>query len=125
MGKIDSVLFAEEVEFRKEVAARIRKIMCERGMNQNELAIQAQTSSAAISEILNAKRSPSFAVLVRLARALQVSLSDLQPVCLDVCSSVPSEAFGVMDRLKQLPFDKKVQAVSLMSSVVETMKGWG
>jgi len=59
---------------------RLREIREKRGMSQVALASLVCVAQGYISDLENGKCSPSFEVLVKLARALECSLDELVDV---------------------------------------------
>lgn len=59
------------------LAARIRRWRDERGWNQQELADRAGVARSTLSKIENGLLSPTFEVLLKLARGFGTALSDL------------------------------------------------
>ena len=56
---------------------RLKEIRREKGMNQTQLAELAGLTQAFVCEIETGKKTPSFATLVRIAKALNCSLDEL------------------------------------------------
>ncbi len=77
------------------VGKMVRRLREERGLNQAQLAVSVGTGPSAISQIENGKRSPNSETLVKLARALEVEVSDLFPkVQGSLFTQPPSEEAG-------------------------------
>ena len=57
--------------------ARLRKLRQHRGLTQSEVAERAQVSLVYVSQIERGHRNPTLAVVLRLARAVDVTPSDL------------------------------------------------
>ena len=84
---------ADKNRKRQTVGDRVYAARVQRGWNTTELSIQADVSIEQISRYENGTKLPSLEVLVRIADALQLPLSALQPSELDqygACS--PGEA---------------------------------
>ena len=64
-------------QWRRAFGARVRELRVGRGMSQEALAFAAGISPPYVSDVENGKRSPGLDILVGLARALGVTLSDL------------------------------------------------
>ena len=62
---------------RKSLAERVRALRQERGLSQEDLALQAGIDRTYQSQIERAIGNPSLRVLCALAEALNVSLHDL------------------------------------------------
>ena len=59
------------------IRKKISKYRRDRGMTSEKLAWEVETTKGHISEIENGKRLPSLRLLERIAKALQVDISDL------------------------------------------------
>lgn len=105
-----------------EAGIRIAQIRTERGMTQSELSIQAQVSPQTISEIESGKRDASFSTMARIAEALSVPLSAIQPQNLDKYSKVPSEAYSLFDRIKNLPLDQQRMMVAMFAGQIDSLR---
>ncbi len=62
----------EEVLFRR----RLRELVVEKYGSLDRFYLETDFSKGHLSQILRGKRSPSLATIVRLARALDVSVAD-------------------------------------------------
>jgi transcriptional regulator with XRE-family HTH domain len=62
---------------RSILARNVRKLRLERGLSQEELAAEASTRQALVSEIESGDANPTLDSLARLAQALQVDLAEL------------------------------------------------
>jgi transcriptional regulator with XRE-family HTH domain len=62
---------------RNILARNVRKLRLERGLSQEELAAEASTRQALVSEIESGDANPTLDSLARLAQALQVDLAEL------------------------------------------------
>ena len=63
--------------WRRDFGARVRELRTVLGLSQEALAFAAGISTPYVSDVENGKRSPGLDVLVALAQALGVSLSEL------------------------------------------------
>ncbi len=61
----------------KQIAEKIRKIRKERNISQEELAFKAGLNRAYVGYIERGERKPSIDTLAKLAKSLQIKLSDL------------------------------------------------
>src|SRR5215207_5074673 len=61
------------------VGQEVRRLREERELNQAQLAVLIGTGPAAISRIENGRQSPNSTTLEKLAKALEVEISDLFP----------------------------------------------
>lgn len=67
-----------EEQYRIEFADRLFFAMLTRGVTQEELADKLGISQTTISQYLNSKRTPSFYMVDRIAKALDCSTDDLR-----------------------------------------------
>lgn len=105
-----------------EAGIRIARIRIERGMTQSELSIQAQVSPQTVSEIESGKREASFSTMARIAEALSVPLSAIQPLALDKYSKVPSEAYSLFNQIKNLPIDQQRMMVKMFTGQIDSLQ---
>ncbi len=66
-----------QTEARDELAARIRRWRDDRGWNQQDLADRAGFARSTLSKIENGLLSPTFEILLKIARGFGCDLSDL------------------------------------------------
>jgi len=64
-------------EILKELGERIRELRKKKGLSQLRLAYRAEISKTYLSDLERGKRNPSIGLLLRIAEALGVSLTDL------------------------------------------------
>jgi transcriptional regulator with XRE-family HTH domain len=64
-------------QWRQAFGARIRELRTERGLSQEALALAAGMSTPYLSDVERGKRSPGLDMIVALAVALDLSLSEL------------------------------------------------
>jgi transcriptional regulator with XRE-family HTH domain len=62
---------------RSILARNVRRLRLERGLSQEELAAEASTRQALVSEVESGDANPTLDSLARLAQALQVDLAEL------------------------------------------------
>lgn len=62
---------------RRILARNVRALRLERGLSQHELAAEASTRQALVSEIEVGSANPTLDTLERLAQALKVSFAEL------------------------------------------------
>ena len=113
---------ADKNRKRQTVGDRVYAARVQRGWNTTELSIQADVSIEQISRYENGTKLPSLEVLVRMADALQLPLSALQPSELDqygACS--PGEA-AVLAALRDLSPLKREAACEHILSILQLMK---
>lgn len=73
-----------EVEWKKEFAIRLYRKMKIKGFTQDDLAWDADISQASVTKYVNGIAVPSTYNLVKIARALHLSMEDIAKIiCLD------------------------------------------
>jgi DNA-binding Xre family transcriptional regulator len=77
LREIVASMNAQEVAF----SERVRRLMKDRGVTQNQLAEMIGVGQPAISNILNRTSRPQFRTVERIAKALNVEPSDLWTSC--------------------------------------------
>ena len=77
MSKHDHI---SELELIDIFADNLRDIMNEVGINQRELAEEANLTRATISRYLNKQRIPDLRALINISYVLECELSDLIPI---------------------------------------------
>ena len=87
------------IEIGNKITARREEI----GMKACELAGLVGIDGITLSRIENGKIATSCVILVKIAKVLKVSLSDLQPKELDVYSDVTPETRPLVEEIKKIP----------------------
>ena len=64
------------MDVRKRVAGNIQRIRHEKGLSQEDVAHAANVHQTYLSGVEGGKRNPSIGVLDRIAKALQVDISE-------------------------------------------------
>jgi len=64
------------MDVRKRVAGNIQRIRHEKGLSQEDVAHAANIHQTYLSGVEGGKRNPSIGVLDRIAKALQVDISE-------------------------------------------------
>ena len=64
-------------QWRRVFGARVRDLRAERGLSQEALALAAGMSTPYLSDVERGKRSPGLDMIVALAVALELNLSEL------------------------------------------------
>lgn len=104
-----------------EMGARIVARREELDMTATELAIYADISSVALSHIEAGQSVVKIDTLIRIASALKVPLSSIQPTELDIYSDIPTEFFPLMCKLtKKSPAEQK-KIYTLLTSMIEVI----
>jgi transcriptional regulator with XRE-family HTH domain len=86
-----------DLEPQYQIAREIIRLRIERGLTQQDLAARAGTKQANISRLENAVGSPSVALLLRVARALDARL------CVELVARERDAAQGVVTASKTSP----------------------
>lgn len=68
---------AKSAQLRISLAKEIRKLRCDQGLSQEELALSCNLHRTYISMLECAKKSPTIDALVLIASALNVRIADL------------------------------------------------
>ena len=80
----ESVVYRYSDDCLEKLTERIRVVMAERGLKQNQLAEMTNVAPAAISRMLKSPEKSKLVTIARLAKALDVDLSVLfQPIVAD------------------------------------------
>mgnify|MGYP003307109874 CR=1 FL=1 len=66
------------LEFQTEFGYRLRKVLIHKGLTQKELGDRADIAQSDVSEYVRGTRVPSFYVVDRIARALDISADELR-----------------------------------------------
>lgn len=104
-----------------QIGDRIVKRRMELGMTANELALYADISAPALSQIENGQRNAKIESLHSIAKALGVSLAQLQPEDLDKYSEVPSEMQCLVKKLKDLDPDKRNMLIKMFCAQIDSL----
>jgi DNA-binding Xre family transcriptional regulator len=67
-----------EEECSREFGKRLKRMLFQKGVTQNQLAEKTGISSVSLSQYINGKKSPGFYNLDKIARALECSLDELR-----------------------------------------------
>ena len=104
-----------------EIGAKIVARREELGMTAMELAIYADISSVALSHIEAGQSVVKVDTLIRIANALRVPLSSLQPADLDIYSEIPIEFLSLMPKLKKKSPTEQQKILSLLTSMIDVI----
>jgi transcriptional regulator with XRE-family HTH domain len=102
---------------------RIGILRLEKGLSLTELAKAAGTTKAQIQKLERGDRRLSLGWMDRLARALDVKMSDLLPQGAVACQHGPEEQ-EILDLVSQLPAEDRVVLVRIANELVETLRRW-
>ena len=102
-------------EMGKKIVARREKL----GMTATELAIYADISSVALSHIEAGRSVVKIDTLIRIANALKVPLSSIQPSELDMYSDIPAEFLSLVPKLKKKSPAEQKKIYTLLTSIIE------
>jgi transcriptional regulator with XRE-family HTH domain len=102
---------------------RIGILRLEKGLSLTELAKAAGTTKAQIQKLERGERRLSLGWMDRLARALDVKISDLLPQGTVACQHGPEER-EILDIVSQLPIEDRVVLVRIANELLETLRRW-
>ena len=105
-----------------EVGAKIVKRREELHITAVELSIQADVSANTLSLYESGQRAMGIDKLVRIAQALKVPFSYLQPDELSVYSEVPKGCSTVLEKLKALPIKKRNMLLKMFLAQITTLE---
>ena len=106
----------------KEVGLRIRQMRKSRGMTQQQLADQADLPYSYMSEVESGKHNISIELLYRIADALRVSWTELQPYALDIFSAFPPEYMDLFRMSHELPPDQEKMIITMFTAQIQSLK---
>ncbi|MBR3635577.1 MAG: helix-turn-helix transcriptional regulator [Lachnospiraceae bacterium] len=102
----------------RAVGLRIKRFRMERGISQEELAFQVNTSSAYISNIENGHKRPSLSKLTEISEVLGVTLNDL------IYASSPYSFEGSAELNEMISLftpDKQKLLIDHMSAIIKSV----
>lgn len=105
-----------------QIGNRIVERREELNMKQNELAIQADLSAVTLSRIESGQVDVKASNLVKIAKALKVPLSLLQPEILDEYSEIDREKQGLLEELTVLPVAEQMMLIKMFKAQIQTRK---
>ena len=105
----------------REIGIRIARRREALGMTQSALSIQADVTYQALSEIEAGKRMPKTQTLLKIAEALQVPLSALQPAGLDRYGGIQDDILRLAERLKRLPDKQRRTMLAMFSAQLDIL----
>lgn len=104
-----------------DMGDRIRARREELGMSAAELAIQTDMAASTLSHIESGQSVPKADSLIRIAKALKVSLDVLQPSELDQFSNMSTEMRIIMEKLRSKPLTDQKKLLQMFASMVDIM----
>ena len=104
-----------------EMGAKIVAKREELGMTATELAIYADISSVALSHIETGQSVVKIDTLIRIASALKVPLSSIQPTVLDIYSDIPTELLSLMPKLKKKSPAEQKKIYAMLTTMIEVI----
>ncbi len=107
---------------KQTVGDRIYAARVQHGWNTTELSIQADVGLEQISRYENGTRTPSLENLVKIATALELPLSALQPSELDEFGAFSQGEADVLAALRALSPLKRQAACEHIISILHLMK---
>ena len=91
-------------------------------MTQQQLADQADLPYSYMSEVEKGKHNISTELLYRIAGALQVSWTELQPYVLDTYSTIPPEYVDLFRMAHELPSDQEKMIINMFTAQIQSLK---
>ena len=111
-------------EYNQQLAEMGEKIVARReelGMTATELAIYADVSTVTLSSIEAGHSATGTDKLIRIAEALKVPLSSLQPTSLDKYSDISPELLSLMPKLTKKSPTEQRKIIKLITSMIEVI----
>jgi transcriptional regulator with XRE-family HTH domain len=102
---------------------RIGILRVEKGLSLTDLARLAGTTKAQIQKLERGDRRLSLQWMSRLARALDVKMSDLLPEDTVACQHGAEER-EILDIVAQLPIEDRVALVRIANDLLVTFRRW-
>ncbi|MBP3867626.1 MAG: helix-turn-helix transcriptional regulator [Solobacterium sp.] len=94
----------------------------ELGLKQSELAIQADITQQTLSVIESGKRAARVDTLSRIAEALKIPLSSIQPEYLDTYASLKPEVLSLALEIQQLDLKRQKIMLSMFHAQLESLR---
>lgn len=88
-------------------------------MTAAELAVQSNITANTLSSVENGRRDLKVENLCSIARALHVSLEQIQPEELDVYSATSPEMWQLFNALKKLPANEQRWIIEMFLGEIE------
>lgn len=102
---------------------RIGILRVEKGLSLTDLARLAGTTKAQIQKLERGERRLSLQWMSRLARALNVKMSDLLPEDTVACQHGPEER-EILALVSQLPLEDRIALVRIANDLLMTFRRW-
>jgi len=102
---------------------RIGILRVEKGLSLTDLARLAGTTKAQIQKLERGERRLSLQWMSRLARALDVKMSDLLPEDTVACQHGPEEQ-EILAIVSQLPLEDRIALVQIANDLLMTFRRW-
>jgi transcriptional regulator with XRE-family HTH domain len=102
---------------------RISILRREKGVSLTDLAKAAGTTKAQIQKLERGDRRLSLDWMDRIARALDVKISDLLPADVIACRHGPEDR-EILEIVSQLPPEDRAILVRIAAGLLDTMRSW-
>lgn len=112
-------MLSEDQAYAIEIGNRITARREEIGMKACGLAGLVGITETMLSRIENGKVATSCIILAKIAKVLKVSLSELQPLELDVYSDILPETRPLIEEIKKIPL---IARQGLIGGFVQTIR---
>jgi transcriptional regulator with XRE-family HTH domain len=106
---------------RAAIGSRIREHREARHMKGAELAVQANITAAALSNIELGVKAVKTETLIAIAEALQVSLQELQPPQLDKFAPLPASFFPLIRKLNRKTATEQEKLIKMFEAMTDIM----
>lgn len=93
------------------------------GMTATNLAVQADMTAGTLSAIENGRRDMKIESFCAIAKALRVSLDQLQPEELDEYSAISPALRELIDAVKKLPVNEQSMMIRMFLAQIGSLEG--
>ena len=106
-----------------QIGNRITRCRESIGMTAASLAIQADMTAGTLSFIENGRRDMKIESFCAIAKALRVSLDQLQPEELDEYSAISPALRELIDAVKKLPVNEQSMMIRMFLAQIGSLEG--
>lgn len=106
-----------------QIGNRITRCREKLGMTATNLAIQADMTASTLSAIENGRRDMKIESFCAIAKALHVSLDQLQPEELDEYSGISPALRELIDAIERLPVNKQRMMIRMFLAQIVSLEG--
>ena len=105
-----------------QIGSRIVKRREELHMTATDLSIQADVSANSLSFCESGQRAMGIDKMYRIAQALRIPFSYLQPDELSDYSEIPEDCLALFEKLNRLPVKKKNMLLKMFQAQIAVME---